>query len=90
MTTPAATDPLCFTVRVDALVDLENLEEEDQDVPGDYDIRLNEEARGWTSSKQATAVLDKFHNTVAIGMLEDFEISVLNAKGEEIFEDDED
>ena len=82
-------DRLMFTVRVKALIGEDRLEEEDQDVPGDYDISLPAEAREWTSSRQACVVLDEFHDSVAIGMLEDFEISVLNAQGEEIFEDDD-
>jgi hypothetical protein len=78
---------LCFTVRVTALIGLDDLDEEDMEVPGDHNIQLGEEAHGWSAGQQATAVLDQFHGSVAIGMLEDFEITVLNSKGEEIFED---
>lgn len=89
LTSHIPNDRLMFTVRVKALIGEDRLEEEDQDVPGDYDISLPAEARDWTRSRQACVVLDKFHDSVAIGMLEDFEISVLNAQGEEIFEDDD-
>lgn len=82
-------DRLMFTVRVEALIESHLLEDEDQDVPGDYDISLPAEAREWTASRQACVVLDEFHDSVAIGMLEDFEISVLNEQGEEIFDEEE-
>ena len=95
MATPSSnlatpSERLMFTVRVVAVIEEHRLEDEDQDVPGDYDISLPAEARDWTSSRQACVVLDEFHDSVAIGTLDDFEISVLNDQGEEIFDEEED
>ena len=83
-------DPLYFTVEVTANVNEELLEEEDFDVPGQYCIALPPEARGWSTSRQAKEVLDGFHNSIAIGCLDDFTITVLNDQEEEIFEEYED
>lgn len=78
---------LIFTVNVVSTVPLSELEEEDIDVPGQYDIELPACAHSWPSSRQAKEVLDCFHLTVPIGNLDDFLIEVLNPQGEEIFEE---
>jgi hypothetical protein len=76
-----------YGVVVTRLVDQDQLEPDDRDVPEYWEITLPEGSDIWTSSQCATYVLDEFHNSVAIGMLEDFSISVFNPRGEEIFED---
>ena len=85
-------EELWFTVKVEALIEEDDLEDEDRDVPGEYEFFLPAEAKEWTPSRQAKTVLDYFHNSVAIGTLDDFNIEVINDQGVEIFEefDDED
>lgn len=84
------TEDLVYIVRATALVDEDALEEEDQEVPGDHTITLPASASTWSTSDQAKAVLDEFHDSVAVGMLEDFSFTVLNPEGVEIFEEFED
>lgn len=76
-----------YVVRAIALQNEERLEEEDRDVAGDHIVELPIAALDWEEGKQATEVLDTFHNTVPVGMLEDFEFSVIAPDGREIFED---
>ena len=38
--------------------------------------------------EQATYAIDRFHETVAIAVLDDFDISVFSDRGVEVFEDD--
>lgn len=83
-------DYLSFTVRVVALVDDDQLEEEDLEVPGEYEFTLPAHAASWTQSQQANAVLDDFHGSIAIGCLDDFEIIVLNEHEEEIYDEEYD
>lgn len=83
-------DYLTFTVRATAVVDDHQLEQEDLEVPGEYEFTLPAHAAAWTSSQQAHAVLDDFHNSIAIGCLDDFEITVLDAQGQEIYDEEYD
>ena len=81
-------DVIPFTVCVKALVKKKELDFDDRDVAGDYEICLPPEASEWPEGEQATYVLDRFHETVAIAVLDDFDISVFSEKGVEVFEDD--
>lgn len=76
-----------YAVVVVCLVEQDQLEPDDWDVPERWETTLPKGSENWTPSQCAKYVLDEFHNSVAIGMLEDFSISVFNSKGEEIFED---
>lgn len=80
---------LIFTVQVTALVSDNTLDFDDRDVAGDYCFCLSQEAGSWTKAQQAKAVLDQFHDSIAIAVLDDFEIRVFNEQGEEVFEEDE-
>lgn len=77
----------CYEVRAKRLVDESELEEDDLSVPEVWDTMLPEGSEGWSDSERATYVLDDFHESVAIGMLEDFEIGVFDNEGVEIFEE---
>lgn len=83
-------DELEFTVRVKPLVEDEDRDFDDQDLQEEYTICLPAQARDWTPGQQATRVLDEFHESVPVAVLDDFEFSVLDPEGNEIFEDDED
>lgn len=85
---PPSSESLVFTVLAEALVDEALLDEEDVEVPGTYSFDLPGEAAHWTESQQAGAVLDAFHGSVAVGVLDDFEFRVLAPDGREIFEDE--
>lgn len=76
-----------YMVRAQALRDDDHLDEEDLEVAGDHTITLPSEAATWSEAKQASAVLDIFHSSVPVGVLEDFEFSVIAPDGREIFED---
>ena len=79
---------ISFTVRVKSLVKKKDLDFDDKEVAGDYEICLPTEASDWSEGQQATYVLDRFHETVAIAVLDDFDISVFSEQGVEVFEDD--
>lgn len=76
-----------YIVRASAIQAEHLLEQEDRAVVGDHTITLPADAPGWSEGRQATCVLDVFHSTVPVGMLEDFEFSVIAPDGREIFED---
>lgn len=80
---------LTFTVCVTAQVSDDVLDFDDREVAGQYTIELPQESRAWTSSRQAGAVLDQFHGSVAIAVLDDFDIAVITPQGEQIYEDEE-
>lgn len=63
----------------------ELLEEEDKNVPGVYVVEVN---AGHPPDKSASIALDIFHSRVAIGMLDDFEISVVGKDGQVIPQDE--
>lgn len=79
-----------YSVVVTRLVDEDQLEEEDLSVPEYWDTSLPEGSEDWNESQRAKYVLDDFHQSVAIAMLDDFSISVFDPDGNEIFEDFED
>lgn len=81
-----------YTITIDRLVEEEQLESEDLSVPSDWDVKLPIESvtENWTPGRCATYVLDDFHESVAIAVLDDFEIRVFDPAGEEICEDFED
>ena len=60
-------------------------EVDDDDVPGLYEFRLPAD---YHEDARATAILDAFHAKVAIGMLEDFEIVVMDSCGNFLVEAD--
>ncbi len=76
-----------YTVQVSALVKKKLLDSDDKGVAGYYDFELPDNSETWTDSKKATYVLDEFHRSIAIAVLDDFSISVINPDGNEIFED---
>ena len=76
-----------YTVTIERLVDEEYLEEEDLSVPSEWDVELPIESVSWTPGQCATYVLDDFHQSVAIAVLDAFEIRVFDPDGEEICED---
>jgi len=76
-----------FTVLAVALVDEEDLDEEDREAVGEHAIMLPAEAISWSEGKQASTVLDAFHSCVPIGMLEDFEFRVFHPGGQQIHEE---
>jgi len=78
-----------YLVTVTRLVDEEDLDKDDLDVPGSWDCVLPPEALGenWSPGRCATYVLDDFHESVAIAVLDDFEIRVFDPEGKEIWED---
>jgi len=78
---------IIFNVRVKPLVAKKRLHVEDCDIAGEYDIHLPAEAAQWSSARQAKEVLDRFHNSIPIAVLDDFEISVFDSMGTEIFEE---
>jgi hypothetical protein len=59
-------------------------EVEDKDVPGEYLIELDATL---DSKDYANAALDVFHESVAVGMLEDFSFRVFTADGTELHDD---
>lgn len=86
----ADTDYRYYLVTATRLVNEEDLDSDDLDVPGSWDAELPPQAveENWSPGRCATYVLDDFHESVAIAVLEDFEIRVFDPDGEEIFEDD--
>ena len=78
---------IAFTVRANACVRLAKLDEEDREVPGDHLVRLPAECASWDEAAVATAVLDRFHDSVAVNMLEYFDFTVLDAEGRVLSED---
>lgn len=78
---------IIFNVRVKPLVAKKSLDVEDRDVAGEYDFHLPAAAAQWSPARQAKEVLDRFHNSIPIAVLDDFEISVFNSMGKEIFEE---
>lgn len=75
------------TVRVHCLVADGERDPDDTYVPEVWEVLLPEQSRAWTPGQCATYVLDQFHASVPIAMLEDFSIHVFDAKGNEITED---
>lgn len=84
-----AMNTIALIVRATPLVDLEDLHPLDVDVPGDWEIELEGEAKDWTESEMATAALDDFHDQVAIKVLDDFLIEVYTEDNEQLLEDHE-
>lgn len=82
-------DTVNLIVRVTAIVDEDELHPLDADVPGDWDVYLEEEAKNWDEGELATAALDDFHNSVAVKVLDDFIIEVYNENNEQLFEDED-
>jgi hypothetical protein len=81
-------DDRFYTVRVECLVTDDQRDEDDHDVPDVWDTALPAGSEDWSPGQCATHVLDRFHESVAIAMLEDFEIRVFDPNGVEIFEED--
>ncbi len=75
------------TVQVQCLVDYDQRDPDDTDVPEVWEVLLPEQSSAWTEGQRATYVLDQFHSSVPIAMLEDFSIHVFDAKGKELTED---
>ena len=81
-------DDRFYTVRVECLVSDDQRDEDDHDVPDVWDTALPVGSEDWSPGQCATYVLDRFHESVAIAMLEDFEFRVFDPDGVEIFEED--
>jgi hypothetical protein len=58
---------------------------EDRGVAGEYPVRLDD---GVSDEELAGVALDVFHDNIAVANLDDFEFSVVDAKGKEIAEPD--
>ena len=86
-TKPVFKSPV-YTVHITRLVEEDQLDEEDLDVPNSIEIDLPEGSEGWTEGQCATYVLDSFHESVAIHTLDDFEFTVRDPQGKAIFEED--
>lgn len=82
-------DDRFYTVRVECLVADGDRDEDDQDVPESWDIALPAGSQDWSPGQCATYVLDRFHESVAIAVLDGFEIRVFDPDGDEIAENDE-
>ena len=82
-------DARFYTVRVECLVADDQRDEDDHDVPESWDTDLPAGSGDWSPGQCATYVLDRFHESVAIAMLEDFEIRVFDPDGVEIFEEED-
>lgn len=80
-----------YLVTATRLVEEEELDSDDLDVPASWDGELPPEAleENWSPGRCATYVLDDFHDSVAIAVLDDFEIRVFDPDGEEIWEEDD-
>lgn len=89
MTNVSATEERYYTVRVTCLVAEEDRDEEDRDVPEEWTTELPAGSENWTPSQCATYVLDEFHDSVAVAVLDDFQLTVIGPDGEEICEDEE-
>lgn len=76
-----------YVVQVICHVEMGDRDQDDLDVPDSWDVDLPEESSTWSKSEQATYVLDRFHESVAIAMLDDFEFCIFAPNGELIFED---
>ena len=87
-TAPTVFAPRFYTVHVTCLVEENQLDEDDLDVPASLEIPLPEGSDAWSESQCATYVLDAFHESVAIHTLDDFEFTVRDPQGKAIFEDD--
>ena len=74
------------TVQIQCLVDRDQRDPDDTDVPEVWEVLLPEQSSAWTEGQRATYVLDQFHSSVPIAMLEDFNIRVFDARGNEIIE----
>ena len=60
---------------------------EDIGVAGIYEVSFAVATAGLTPSKMASMVLDIFHSNVAIGMLDDFDIAVIDANDQFVEQD---
>lgn len=71
------------------VVDIARLtDEEDREVPGTYAVEVPEQA---DDTLACSIALDVFHSTVAVGVLDEFEFTVIDpATGKELVEDDND
>lgn len=75
-----------FIVRAECLVPLDEIDEEDQEVEGDHTIDVPPECREWPEEKLAGWILDRFHDSVPVGELENFSFTVYSPEGEELSE----
>lgn len=70
--------PKTVFVVAKALVPVEQMDREDTEVAGTYAVLLSDDT---PADGLANAALDGFHNTVAVGVLDDFEFVVLTGTG---------
>ncbi len=73
------------TVTVRALIDSDALSPEDVDVAGSYGVFVR---AGVDRRDMASVALDVFHKSIGIDCLDDFEITVLDAKKRPLWEPD--
>lgn len=78
--------PVDFTVAATATVDFEELDAEDQEVPGEHNISVPPSWLAWPEEKLAGAILDIFHESTPVNELENFDFSVFTPDGREISE----
>lgn len=64
-------------------------EDEDADVPGTYEVSVPGEAFARSKADAADLALDAFHGKNAIGMVEDFSITVTGPDGDPLDPNDE-
>jgi hypothetical protein len=88
--TDAAASECGASVRVNVRAIAMLSDADDSDVEGLYQVTLGAGTAGRPAAEQAAIALDAFHGSVAIGELEAFEISVLDAEGRAIDEWDTD
>lgn len=77
--------PICVTVHVIQISSNENLDVDDLNVAGVYEVRLPSTL---PLENYAGVALDAFHSSVSVAVLEDFEFSVCDAQGIELNEDE--
>lgn len=71
--------PLSLLINVTSLQPRTDLDSEDVDVAGVYRVDLDfDAAEHQTLAKRASMALDVFHSSVAIAVLDDFSITVIN------------
>lgn len=79
---------IVLTLVVNNLVRFKDLEEEDQAIPGTYEVELQGVTDQATPSSLAETALDAFHDRFGIECLDDFEITCYDAQGKAIERDE--
>lgn len=76
-----------YQVRITALVTESEMDCDDTDVPQTWETTLPNNSSHWSNSQRATYILDLFHQSIPIAMLENFDICIFNENGDEIWEE---